>query len=542
MTVVAILQARTNSSRLPAKVLLPIATYPMVVLAAKRAANTGCDVIVTTSIESSDDVLYDTVTSYGLTCFRGSLDNTLNRVNSALKSYDDETIVIRLTADNVFPDGTMLKELEEFFINEKLDYLCCNGVVSGLPYGVSAEITRLKYLREAENLTQDKYDLEHVTPYIRKKYGETYFKKYNELNMGNYRCTVDCLDDYLSISRVFKDVDDPINESFISLCYKLKQTGLFQPIISKLPKKMVLGTAQLGMDYGISNNTGMPSKKVAEDIIKTAISNGVEYLDTAFAYGESEKVLGDILSAGWQDRVSVITKLSPNYELSESFNKREISALVENNIFQSLIKLKSKKIDVLMLHRAIQLFDYKGFIWDKLIELKNAGLIGGLGVSVQTVEELEAVLDIEMVEFIQMPYNILDNRWEKCVAKIIDTKSKRNLKIHVRSTLLQGLLTCRNVLLWKKAHVNSPHLIWDWLSSFKTEVIHSDLELCLTFVNSLNWVDGIVVGIESLEQLQENIGILSKEQLPSTVVQQILNSRPNLTEKTLNPALWSRDE
>lgn len=542
MTVVAILQARTNSSRLPAKVLLPIATYPMVVLAAKRAANKGCDVIVTTSIESTDDVLHDTIISYGLTCFRGSLDNTLNRVNSALKSYDDETIVIRLTADNVFPDGTMLKELEEFFINEKLDYLCCNGVVSGLPYGVSAEITRLKYLREAESLTQDKYDLEHVTPYIRKKYGETYFKKYNELNMGNYRCTVDCLDDYLSISRVFKDVDDPINESFISLCYKLKQTGLFQPIISKLPKKLVLGTAQLGMDYGIANNTGMPSKKVAEDIIKTAISNGVEYFDTAFAYGESEKVLGDILSAGWQDRVSVITKLSPNYELSESINKREISALVENNIFQSLIKLKSKKIDVLMLHRATQLFDYKGFIWDKLIELKNAGLIGGLGISVQTVEELEAVLDIDMVEFIQMPYNILDNRWEKCVAKIIDTKSKRNLKIHVRSTLLQGLLTCRNELLWKKANVNSPHLIWDWLSLLKTGDIHSDLDLCLTFVNSLNWVDGIVVGIESLEQLQMNISILSKEKLPVTVVEQILSSRPNLTEKTLNPALWGRDE
>ena len=108
MNSVAVLQARTNSSRLPGKVLLPIKGIPLAVLAAKRAANTGRNVIIATSLESSDDGLAALIQSNGLRCFRGSLKNTLDRFVSALSVYDDQDIVFRLTADNVFPDGALL--------------------------------------------------------------------------------------------------------------------------------------------------------------------------------------------------------------------------------------------------------------------------------------------------------------------------------------------------------------------------------------------------------------------------------------------------
>jgi spore coat polysaccharide biosynthesis protein SpsF (cytidylyltransferase family) len=111
-----IIQARTNSSRLPGKVLLPIAGLPLVVLAARRAANAGANVIVATSDEPSDDVLAKVLADAGIQCFRGSLENTLDRMVGALAGYDDDILVFRLTADNVFPDGTLLKEMEEDFL------------------------------------------------------------------------------------------------------------------------------------------------------------------------------------------------------------------------------------------------------------------------------------------------------------------------------------------------------------------------------------------------------------------------------------------
>ena len=96
MNSVVVLQARTTSSRLPGKVLLPINGMPLVVLAAKRAANTGRRVIVATSMQDSDDGLAALLAHYDIPCFRGSLENTLDRVVEALSAFDDQTIVFRL--------------------------------------------------------------------------------------------------------------------------------------------------------------------------------------------------------------------------------------------------------------------------------------------------------------------------------------------------------------------------------------------------------------------------------------------------------------
>jgi spore coat polysaccharide biosynthesis protein SpsF len=208
MRSVAVLQARTNSSRLPGKVLLPIKGVPLAVLAAKRAANTGRDIIVATSFEPSDAGLVALIQSHGLRCFRGCLENTLDRVVNALSDYDDQTLVFRLTADNVFPDGALLDEIECEFLAKGHEYLCCNGQPSGLPYGMSVELTRLSHLREAARESSCAFDQEHVTPYIIRKFGSTYFQKYKELKKGHFRCTIDCLDDYIRIQKVFSDVDE----------------------------------------------------------------------------------------------------------------------------------------------------------------------------------------------------------------------------------------------------------------------------------------------------------------------------------------------
>lgn len=537
---VVVLQARTNSSRLPGKVLLPINGVSLAVLAAKRAANTGRQVIVATSTEWCDDGLASHLQSHGLRYFRGSLENTLDRVVSALAGYGDQTVVFRLTADNVFPDGSLLDEMEVEFLARGLDYLCCNGEPSGLPYGMSAEVTRLAHLREAAQESGAAYDQEHVTPYVIRKFGRRYFEKYKHLNKGHFRCTIDCLDDYLVVQQVFSKVLEPIREPSVELVHRLAKVP-FQPLSSHPASRLVFGTAQLGGQYGIANKTGQPDRKACQELIKTAIANGVTHLDTARAYGNSEVMIGQSLKNGWEGRTKIITKLSPLQDCPCDAAASIVHAFVEASFFQSCTSLGTQKIDVLMLHRASHLVDWNGAAWQRLLALQVSGLVGELGVSVQSPDELSAALNVPEIHYIQLPFNLLDWRWDAVIPEILAAKSSRNLTVHARSALLQGLLPSLDEELWQRANVDESSPIIRWLLSQVESCQRIGVtDLCLSYVNSLGWVDGIATGMENMTQLIDNINLFNLPALTADQVANIQKTRPKLSEITLNPAHWRK--
>lgn len=539
MSSVVVIQARTNSNRLPGKVFLPVGGFSLVILAAKRASNTGRMVIVTTSYERMDDQLALLLGEHDIRCSRGSLDNVLERVVNALKEYDDETLVFRLTADNVFPDGSLLDEIEEDFGSRNLDYLCCNGTQSGLPHGMSAELTKLKHLRDADKAAKNVHDKEHVTPIIRRKFGDSYFTKYLDLHTGHYRCTVDCLDDYLAIRDVFSGVDSPIDIPAMDLLRRLPGAFL-QPSQSRPVNKLVLGTAQLGMDYGITNRTGKPNAAAAEFLVKMAIANGTNFIDTAHSYGDSETIIGKAIASGWGGRVKIITKLSPMAGYPEDAASFAIEALVEASIYKSCMSLCKKKLDVVMLHRASHLTDWNGAVWNKLIQLKAEGVIEALGISVQSPTELEAALEVRDVQFIQMPFNVLDWRWDHLVTKLKTTKEHRDLVVHTRSVLLQGLLLSTDAEQWGKANVPRYEVVTSWLTDQALKFSCGSLtELCLSYVKSHDWIDGVVVGVDSVGQLSENLKILDGPDMPLCELDYIKQHRPQLDQESLNPAYWT---
>lgn len=508
------------------------------VLAARRAANTGREVVVATSNEATDDALTALLADTGIRCYRGSLENTLQRLVGALDGYEDDTLVFRLTADNVFPDGSLLDEMEEEFIQRGLKYLCCNGENSGLPYGMSAELTRAQYLREAAKSTRSRYDQEHVTPYVRRKFGETYFERYKHLRKGHFRCTVDCLDDYLAIQHVFSEIASPEHVPALELIDRLPGV-LYQPQQSAPARKLVLGTAQLGLAYGIANQFGQPNQTTADSLIKTAIANGVTFLDTARSYGNSEEVIGTALKSGWEGRAQIITKLSPLTDCPTEATPVTVNAFVDASIFRSCAALRTQKIDVLMLHRASHLWDWSGAIWARLLDHRSKGNLKALGVSVQCPIELEKALVTPTVEFIQMPFNVLDSRWDALIPMIRATKQQRPLVIHARSALLQGLLPSTTTEHWHKANVANPEPVIEWLKSQRREAGKANVtDFCLSFVRSLDWVDGVVVGMETADQLSENIRAFCGSDLPAQQMHNILASRPVLEEHTLNPARW----
>jgi len=217
MKTIYVIQARTNSTRLPAKVLLPINNLPIAVLSAKRASNLGIETLVLTSKEKTDDYLCSVLESYGISHYRGSLNNTLDRFVTALEGYDGSTVVVRLTADNVLPDGLFISEVVNEFIESDLKYLSTTGDSNGLPYGMSAEVMYLSSLREANLNTKDSFDCEHVTPYIRRKHGENTYSKLSSLNSTGLRCTIDTIDDYLYMTNILLNVNDVINENAMNI-------------------------------------------------------------------------------------------------------------------------------------------------------------------------------------------------------------------------------------------------------------------------------------------------------------------------------------
>ena len=445
-------------------------------------------------------------------------------------------LVVRLTADNVFPDSKFIGEVVAYYVNSGTDYVCANGVNSGLPYGVSMEVMSLGKLREANKNNTSAFDREHVTPFVRRTCGEDYFQAYAGNDFAFLRCTVDSFDDYLRMTSLFSQVSDPIYIPTSELIERLKMENI---LASEESSKMVIGCVQLGMDYGVNNKVGKPSQTQSHKLLTEAVHSGVIYLDTARAYGESEKIIGNWLKCGWYDRVKIITKLSPLAELSEEVDKQIIDLVVRQSVQTSCNELGVRELDVLMLHRANHLKSHRGIIFKTLLDMQSEKIINKLGVSVQTPEELALVLDYDEISFIQLPFNILDYRWTSVLTKLRQTKADRELTVHVRSVFLQGLLLSDDCETWNKVIPNSTS-IRKWLISLcKQYKCKSVGALAIKYVKSQDWVDALVVGAETLEQLRENIKNISIESFDKNDLYFIDKSRPiEVSEQLINPVLW----
>lgn len=284
--------------------------------------------------------------------------------------------------------------------------------------------------------------------------------------------------------------------------------------------KLALGTAQFGLNYGISNSGGKISKENALDLLSYARCNGVETLDTAIAYGDSEQALGNIGVAGWQ----VITKLPA---LSEG--EENIESWVERQLQGSLSRLGVSNVYGLLLHRPQQLLESSGpDLIHALERLKQQGLVENIGVSIYQPEELDSLVDIMGLDLVQAPLNVFDRR-------LIDSGWLARLKdqgaeVHVRSVFMQGLLLMPTALRpekfmrWQKLWAE-----WDgWLASNKIDPVAA----CLGFVLSEPRVDKVIVGVESAMQL-ENIIKASTVMSPNVPA-----SISSLDIDLLNPARW----
>ena len=172
MKYITVIQARTSSKRLPKKSLMQIFGKPLAVLCAERSSNEFSDLIVATSNEKSDDDLVSALSKAGILCYRGSLENVLERFISIIKIHNlrDNDVVIRLTADNPIVDKHFLKTLKNIWEKSDLDYMSAQpeDMKNSLwPKGLSAEFIRVKWLLKSYEQDKSRDNLEHVTKYVR---------------------------------------------------------------------------------------------------------------------------------------------------------------------------------------------------------------------------------------------------------------------------------------------------------------------------------------------------------------------------------------
>ena len=285
--------------------------------------------------------------------------------------------------------------------------------------------------------------------------------------------------------------------------------------------KLTLGTAQFGLDYGVANAIGQVNKEETLQILTFAKQVGINTLDTAIGYGDSEKRLGQVGIGSW----NIITKL-PEVNVEHS----DINYWVNSQINNSLLRLNVLSVYGILFHRPLQLLEKNGSqLWNSLEGLKERSITKKIGFSVHNPDELDKLWKAGFIpDIVQAPYNVFDQRLKDSgwLSKLNDNK----IEVHTRSVFLQGLLLMPSDKRPKYfSKWNNLFNEWDlWLKTNKI----SGLEAALNFALSEYLIDKIIVGVDNKTQLSEVISASKKYTL---CVPKILNTTD---EKLINPSLW----
>ncbi len=257
-----------------------------------------------------------------------------------------------------------------------------------------------------------------------------------------------------------------------------------------LKTKIAIGTAQLGLNYGIANKSGKISQNEMGEILKFAARNGIDTIDTASSYGSSEKILGRLNVNNFK----IITKLP--VKVSKSYKQK----WVFKSINSSIKKLKVEKLYGILIHNMEQLKGNFGKkIYEELLEAKKQKLVKKIGISIYSIDELKTVLNKYKFDIVSVPFNIFDQRIKK--SGWLHKLKKLKIDIHARSSFLQGLLLMDNkerpkvFQKWNKLFVK-----WDKIVNKSNK---SRMEICLGFVLSNPEIKKIVLGFDGYKQFKE---------------------------------------
>lgn len=274
--------------------------------------------------------------------------------------------------------------------------------------------------------------------------------------------------------------------------------------------KLVLGTVQFGLQYGV-NSAGRPSKEVVKGILAEAAKGGITTLDTSSAYGNSEEILGECIAS--DESFRIVSKYPKGTTpVREMFNS-------------SLKRLKVDHLYGYLLHH-FEVYKSNPKVWDEFVMLKETGKVQKIGFSLYTPEELQIILDNKSsFDLIQVPFNIFDKKFLPLMKEL----HEKGVEIHVRSTFLQGLFFKDRDSLPEKLKPMKKYLLE--LDEFSKRSGLSISEIALNYNLQNPYIDGVLIGVDNVEQLKMNL--TSVKDTPIDIEIEVKE------QELLNPVNWN---
>ncbi len=299
-----------------------------------------------------------------------------------------------------------------------------------------------------------------------------------------------------------------------------------------LKSKLVLGVVQLGMDYGLNNVSGQPSREEAFLILDTALAEGIDTFDAAWAYGTAEDILGEwIQTRAVAHKVKVISKMKP-HALNDYTKDVKPQDAVRAEVKKSLKRLGVKSLDGYLLHTPQYL--HNDAVIAGLREIKAAGLVHNIGVSIYNEDEALSAVEVG-VDYIQAPYNAFDRRLDK--TDFFDLAKNKGIIVFARSPFLQGLFLMDPERIPPHLARARPHV--KQFADIARRHNTSRLEAALLFACNSR-ADSVVFGVETLSQLKEILSITARFHSAGTdCVKEISDTFQNIDTTIVNPSLWS---
>ncbi len=288
--------------------------------------------------------------------------------------------------------------------------------------------------------------------------------------------------------------------------------------------KIILGTVQLGLDYGINNPNGKPDQIVSNQILNKAFENKITLLDTAEAYGNSQEVIGTYHKQA-KHKFKVITKFSSS--------RTDLPEAIEERVKANIETLGVQSLYCYMFHNYADFNSYFTEFESGIVTLKEQGIIEKLGVSVYTNDELEDLLNYDQIDVVQIPFNLLDNTQQRL--EILKKAQLKGIEIHTRSAFLQGLFFKNTKELAANLQPLKPYLelIQDAASSNNLSVA----DLALNYACNQETISNVLIGVDSVVQLEQNLESL-KVDITADVIEKMNSIQVN-DISLLNPSNWN---
>ncbi|MBA2587614.1 MAG: aldo/keto reductase [Alphaproteobacteria bacterium] len=496
--VVAVIQARMGSSRLPGKVLMPVAGKPLLwhSIHRLRQCRTVDRIAVATSTDPADDAIESFCAGEGIVCVRGPLQNVLERYRLAAEATDAATL-LRITGDAPLIDPGLIDYLVQSlgdgdFVQLEAGALCAH---EGADAFSRAGLDWLTI-----HAGDDEIAREHVTSYFKYHPGAVKtvtVAAYAPLAVPSERLSVDTPEDLAFLRAVYERLGAVAGElpltAVLTLLrnepqYRAMNAHVRQKLVTEVERpgaarRLGIGTVQFGQAYGISNVRGQVPPAEARAILARAARAGVGLLDTAANYGEAEQVLAQADTSAFR----IVTKTISM--------KQGVPAVIAR-ARQSVAALG--RVDLLLVHAVSDLLGTDGeALWLALRGLKDEGAVGGIGISAYVADDPAALARRFRPDAMQVPFSLLDQRLlrDGSLARL----KELGVEVHARSIFLQGLLFLENPPENLRAAAPLLKDARDWIAAAGS----TPLAAALGFVLSCPQVDVAVTGVTSLKELEE---------------------------------------